>query len=164
MRIRATRLVRGLVSAALYSASGALLVLIVGFVAYMASRPDLDLWHLVDLDREFTAHSEAQTLTDYLALEEQLFAQLDEQVYNKIPPEQRRQLNRYNRGSLSDPARWSPNWNRSFVLAAEAPKAAVLLLHGMSDSPYSLRNLGSTPPAHWYWAYVCPGMAQRRRD
>ncbi len=37
---------------------------------------------------------------------------------------------------------WSPNWNRSFELPVDAAKAGVLLLHGMSDSPYSLRHLG----------------------
>jgi alpha-beta hydrolase superfamily lysophospholipase len=125
-----------------YSAVGALVVLIVVFVVYMNGRADLEVWHLAELDEEFTADAGVHTFTDYLALEERLFKQLDERVYAKIPDDQHRQINRYNRGSLSDPERWSPNWNRSFTLSAESPKAAVLLLHGMSDSPYSLRHLG----------------------
>lgn len=125
-----------------YSTVGALVVLIVVFVVYMNGRADLEVWHLAVLDEEFTADAGVHTFTEYLALEERLFKQLDERVYAKIADDQHRQINRYNRGSLSDPERWSPNWNRSFTLSAASPKAAVLLLHGMSDSPYSLRHLG----------------------
>ncbi|NJN48313.1 MAG: alpha/beta fold hydrolase, partial [Candidatus Competibacteraceae bacterium] len=50
-------------------------------------------------------------------------------------------INRYYRGSLADPERWTPNWNRSFELKVDSPKAGVLMLHGLSDSPYSLRSL-----------------------
>jgi alpha-beta hydrolase superfamily lysophospholipase len=142
MAFRFSRLARHVLVALTYSTIGSLVVLVIVFIAYMENRPDLDLWHFAELDEEFTADSQVATFANYLALENRLFAQLDEQVYAKIPPEQRRLINRYNRGSLSDPERWSPNWNRSFELAAERPKAGVLLLHGMSDSPYSLRNLG----------------------
>jgi alpha-beta hydrolase superfamily lysophospholipase len=135
-------LVRRIVLAATYGAAGALVVLIIGFLAYMDSRPDLSVWHLAELDEEFTAASGVETFRDYLELEERLFAQLDEQVYAEIPEDVRRLINRYHSNSLSDPARWSPNWNRSFELLAEKPKAGVLLLHGMSDSPYSLHGLG----------------------
>ena len=125
-----------------YSTVGALVVLVTVFVVYLNGRADLQVWHLAELDEEFTADSGVETFTDYLALEERLFSQLDELVYAKIKPDQQQTINRYNRGSLSDPERWSPNWNRSFTLNAESPKAAILLLHGMSDSPYSLRHLG----------------------
>ncbi|MEA3301666.1 MAG: alpha/beta hydrolase [Pseudomonadota bacterium] len=125
-----------------YSAFGALLVLVIGLIVYMNNRADLNVWHLADLDEEFTVDSEVETFEEYLSLEDRLFKQLDELVYAKIAPEQRYAINRYNRGSLTDPEGLSPNWNRSFVLPKDDPKAAVLLLHGMSDSPYSLRNLG----------------------
>ena len=135
MQLRIGRLLWRLLRASAYSAAGALVVLVVVFIAYMERRPDLSVWHLAQLDEEFTAASGVATFADYLALEQRLFAQLDAQVYAKIPDDERRLINRYNRDSLSDPARWSPNWNRSFELPAETPKAGVLLLHGMSDSP-----------------------------
>ncbi|TVQ94889.1 MAG: alpha/beta fold hydrolase [Chromatiaceae bacterium] len=53
-----------------------------------------------------------------------------------------RALLRYSPGSAADPRGRETNWNRSFELSAEAPLGSVLLLHGMSDSPYSLRALG----------------------
>ena len=135
-------LARWVVLAAVSSAVGAALVLLVVFIVYMNSRPDLNVWHLAELDEEYTEDSTVDSFTGYLALEERLFRQLDAQVYAKVPPEQRTQINRFNRGSLSDPQRWAMNWNRSFELTADPPRAGVLLLHGMSDSPYSLRRLG----------------------
>ena len=144
MRRQLLSLLRHTLKAVSYSTVGALVVLVTVFVVYLNGRADLQVWHLAELDEEFTANSGVQTFTDYLALEERLFSQLDELVYAKIKPDQQRAINRYNRGSLSDPERWSPNWNRSFTLSVESPKAAVLLLHGMSDSPYSLRHLGES--------------------
>jgi alpha-beta hydrolase superfamily lysophospholipase len=137
-----TTVARRLLEAAAYSAVGALVVLVGVFIVYMDRQPELDIWHTTVLDEEFTASSEVETFPDYLALEERLFAQLETEIYAKIPADEHRLINRYHRGSLSDPARWSPNWNRSFELAADQPKAGVLLLHGMSDSPYSLHSLG----------------------
>ena len=125
-----------------YGAIGASLVMIIGFVVYLDRRADLSVWHRADLDEEFTAGSEIKSFADYLALEEGLFRQLDDLVYAKVPPAQHSRINRYNRGSLSDPQNWKPNWNRSFELPAQSPGPGVLLLHGMSDSPYSLRQLG----------------------
>lgn len=142
MTFRLGRLIGRGIRAATYVAVGVVGILIVVFVVYLDRRTDLDVWHLADLNEEFTTASKVEGFEQYLALEERLFKQLDELVYEKIGPEDRDQINRYSRGSLSDPARWSPNWNRSFVLPAQSPRAGVLLLHGMSDSPYSLRHLG----------------------
>jgi len=133
-----------LIRALAYGLVGGFLVLIAVFIYYLESRPDLHVWHEEILDEEFQAGSPVQDLEAYLALEERLFAQLDAQVYDQIIPEQHQAVNRYHRGSLSDPSRWPTNWNRTYELDAEAPELGVLLLHGMSDSPYSLRALGQS--------------------
>jgi alpha-beta hydrolase superfamily lysophospholipase len=121
---------------------GAFVILIVVFVLYLEGRPDLHVWHLAELDEEFTVSSPVESFEAYLDLEERLFRQLDERVYGRIEPSDRYLVNRYFRGSKSDPDRWPSNLNHSFELAADDPRAGVLLLHGMSDSPYSLHNLG----------------------
>ena len=141
MRVRLTQFARSVIVAVAYSAVGAAVVLLVVFVVYMNGRPDLGVWHTADLDAEFTADSGIDSFTAYLALEQRLFEQLGELVYAKIPAPKRTQINRYHRGSLSDPQRWERNWNRSFELPSDSPGATVLLLHGMSDSPYSLRHI-----------------------
>ena len=142
MMSRLSGLARRVFLAAVYSTSGAVVVSLIVFVVYMNGRPDLAVWHLVDLDEEFSADSKIDSFAGYVALEERVFKQLDELVYAEISPTQRTQINRYHRGSLSDPRRWEPNWNRTFELRKRDPRVGVLLLHGMSDSPYSLRQLG----------------------
>ncbi|MCP3871191.1 MAG: alpha/beta fold hydrolase, partial [Gammaproteobacteria bacterium] len=137
------RILRGGIKATSYSLAGALVILVIVFVLYLENRPDLAVWHLADLDKEFTHSSETKSFKDYLLLEERLFAQLEEQVYTKIPANEKHLINRYHHGSLTDPTSQQTNWNRTFELPAEKPKAGVLLLHGMSDSPYSLRSLGN---------------------
>ena len=126
----------------LYGSAGVMLTLVVVFVLLMNNRADLSIWHLAELDEEFTVDSDVATFNDYLALEDRLFRQLDDEVYAKITDDQKGLINRFNKGSLSDPEKWPQNWNRSFEMPVSQPRAAVLLLHGMSDSPYSLRNLG----------------------
>ena len=142
MIFRLSRFVRSLLVALAYSAIGASAVLLIAGIVYLNQQADLEVWHLADLDAEFTEASGVTTFAAYLAREERLFQQLNEKVYARIAADERRQINRYHRNSLSDPARRSPNWNRSFVRRAASPKAGVLLLHGMSDSPYSLRAIG----------------------
>ena len=124
-----------------YGTIGVVLTLVVVFVNYLDGRADLSVWHHANLDQEFTADSPVASFEEYIALEDRLFAQLDELVYAKTGPVGDDRVNRYKRGSLSDPERWSPNWNRSYDMPVEAPGASVLLLHGLSDSPYSLRSL-----------------------
>jgi alpha-beta hydrolase superfamily lysophospholipase len=128
----------------LAAVAGCLLAAIASLVYFLDIRPDLSVWHLADLDEEFTARSGVTDFTQYLALEERLFQQLDELVYDEVPVGPENATNRYSRGSLADPGRWPVNWNRSFELQQEEPRAGILLLHGLSDSPYSMRELGET--------------------
>ncbi len=124
--------------------AGCLVVGLAVFVYLLDSRPDLSVWHLADLDEEFTRDSGIAEFGQYLALEDRLFAQLDKLVYDEVPVGPEHAINRYSRGSLADPGRWPVNWNRSFELGREQPQAGVVLLHGLSDSPYSMRALGQS--------------------
>ena len=135
------RLIKTIVKLLAAGVIGAFLVLLVGGVVFLEQRPDLKVWHEPLLDEEFTTNSDVASFTDYLALEDRLFAQLKSEIYDAVAPEDRTRINRYTQGSLSDPEIWPVNWNRSYELPAERPKAAVVLVHGMSDSPYSLRQM-----------------------
>jgi len=112
----------------------------------------LEPWHSERLSEEFTAADAGQvtSLQDYLELEDRLFAQLDEKVYAVTGSGASFELLRYSDGGAADPRQFSPDWNRSFELSAEAPVGGVLLLHGMSDSPYSLRAIGQALHARGY--------------
>ena len=51
-------------------------------------------------------------------------------------------VNRYFDGSPIYPGRFAQDWNRSYVLEPDGePVGAVVLLHGLTDSPYSLRHI-----------------------
>ncbi len=130
-----------ILKALLWWLAGAVAVLLVAAVWYLDQKPDLKVWHTAWLDAEFTSSNPAKTFDDYLALEDRLFRQLDELVYDRVDPEDRLAFNRYFRGSKTDSGSWSPDWNRSYVLSTERPSAGVLMIHGMSDSPYVLRAL-----------------------
>jgi len=113
---------------------------------FLRSGPAPAAWHEVQLADFTAAQADAvRTLGDYRALEDRLFADLQQQVYGAVLPADRFIINRYNSGSRSDPGIWPVNWNRTFQLAPSAggpPRGTVLLLHGLTDSPYSLRSIG----------------------
>ena len=110
-------------------------------------------WHTEKLDEEFTQDNseDVQSFEEYLQLENRLFKQLDDEVYAQTETGPEHKLDRYSSGSIADPRKQKPNWNRSFELASANPEGAVLLLHGMSDSPYSLRTLGQALNQRGYW-------------
>lgn len=122
---------------------GVIVTLLVVGVLYLNSGPELQAWHTAHLDEEFTTKSDVDDFAQYLKLEDRLFEQLDREVYDKADDSDRSAVNRYVRGSKSDPSNLDRNWNRSFELPSPNPTAGVLLLHGLSDSPYSLRQLGT---------------------
>ena len=131
--------------------SGVILGALGAGIVLVNQKPDLSAWHTAKLDEEFTRKSSLATFEDYLELENRLFEQVEEKIYSRISLQEKTPINRYHHGSLSDPGRWSTNWNRSFYWGAslertnssiEESKGAVLLIHGLTDSPYSLRTLG----------------------
>lgn len=112
---------------------------------------NLQDWHTTRLNHEFTAKDAdtVQTFADYQALEEQLIEEMVDEIYTSGGAEN--MLMRYSRGSAADPLTRTPNWNRSFELPVANPLGGVLLLHGMSDSPYSLRGIGEHLQQHGYY-------------
>ena len=139
---------------AVISLLGVLIVAVAGGIFYVKSLPKLSTWHTVQLKQEYTRHSDVHTFTEYLALEERLFKELDEKVYDKVLPDENNAINRYTRGSYSDPKRWPKNWNRSYELPVDDPKMGILLIHGMSDSPYSLHTQAEALQKKGVWVVV----------
>jgi alpha-beta hydrolase superfamily lysophospholipase len=122
------------------------------YAAYLRGLPDLKPWHTAHLEAELEAEDadRVKTLADYHALEERLFAQLTREVYDEVPAAERQVFNRYAAGSHADPTKLPVDWNRTFELKTASARGGVLLLHGMSDSPYSLRALGEHLHARGY--------------
>jgi esterase/lipase len=141
---------------ALFVAYGALCVvatLVAVYLHFLQSQPDLRPWHTAKLDAEFRAADAAtvRTLDDYRRLEDRLFAQLQERVYGKVDDADRRAINRYSPGSLSDPTPHKPDWNRTFELPVDSPRGGAVLLHGLTDAPYTMRAIALRLHARGYW-------------
>jgi alpha-beta hydrolase superfamily lysophospholipase len=87
----------------------------------------------------------------YLSLEDKLFEELEKEVINKTSESSNEVFNRYVKGSRSYSGRFARNWNRSYELPVEKPRGGVLLLHGLTDSPYSLHNIAELFKKEGFW-------------
>ena len=116
-------------------------------VKAMAARngPDLKWWHSEEISSEFDISEvpAINTLDQYLAKEEVVFHELQTLVDSNASPQKRNHLNRYRTGNDSYPDKSGRNLNRSSQKRPAAIVGGVLLLHGMTDSPYSLRHLAA---------------------
>ncbi|MCF6314049.1 MAG: alpha/beta fold hydrolase [Verrucomicrobiales bacterium] len=130
--------------ALVYGLPGSLIVLIGGYMYLLNARPDLSIWHEAKLEGEFTAkkHGGMEGLQAYRALEDGLFEQLEAEVYQHADAKNQSPLNRYYPESRMDPRQYPKNWNRSSELVPDKARAGIVLLHGLSDSPYSLKRVG----------------------
>ncbi|MBW2632624.1 MAG: alpha/beta hydrolase [Deltaproteobacteria bacterium] len=107
------------------------------------SMPDLELWHTVELESEFRAKDadSINTFEAYQNLENRLFEELERKVIAGTANTPTNRLSRYNPEGLNNAIRFSHHWNRSYELIPPDIKGSALLLHGLTDSPYSLRKV-----------------------
>jgi alpha-beta hydrolase superfamily lysophospholipase len=104
--------------------------------------PPLQPWHTFVPSEMHAAELDAADWTRYLAQEQAVFDSVQANVTRKLDPDARVPYNRYFEGSPVYPWRFAQDWNRSYVIEpASAPRGAVVLLHGLTDSPYSLRHV-----------------------
>lgn len=102
----------------------------------------LQSWHtFVPKELDAEAIDEADWST-WLAAEDRVMAEVRSKVTDQLEPEDRIAANRYFAGSPVYPPSLARDWNRSYVLLPEGPpKGAAVFLHGLTDSPYSLRHI-----------------------
>lgn len=113
--------------------------LIVGNGFLSRHRFELKPWHQNAPVSEFRAEDGEQisTLEDYLNLEQRLIAEISKYHGDK---EEASKFMRY--GKTPEQLEiLGRNWNWTFELVPEKPRGGVLLLHGLTDSPYSMRKL-----------------------
>ncbi|WP_292533986.1 carboxylesterase [Methylocystis sp.] len=104
----------------------------------------LDVWHTYVPHELSEKEIDAADWEAYLEAEEKIFDSLRVNVSQQLTPEEKVPFNRYFEGSPVYPRHFSQDWNRSYLLQpAGPPVGAVVLLHGLTDSPYSLRHIAS---------------------
>lgn len=119
------------------------LVTVIGIRLYdIQQSPPLAVWHTYVPDELDTEELERSSWQDYLAREEKIFTLLRQHVSQNLEPEDRVDSNRYFSGAAVYPEHFAHDWNRSYLLEPTGKPAGVaVLLHGLTDSPYSLRHI-----------------------
>ena len=124
-------------------------------------------WHTY-APHELTAQELAKTSwDDYLAAERKIFESVRANVTQKLDPEDQVPANRYFEGSPIYPGHFATDWNRSYILEPEGtPVGAVVFLHGLTDSPYSLRHVARLYQSHGFVSVAIrlPGHGTHWRD
>ncbi|MFW7214042.1 alpha/beta hydrolase [Enterobacter sp. BNK-22] len=135
---------------------GIVLVVLLAVRVYLSQQgPELHLWHTWRADEMSVRELDNADFAGYLAREKAIFTDLDNAVTAKTAGEEQTPLNRYYRQSMVWPGQFAPDANRSFVLMpAGKPRGAVVLLHGLTDSPYSVRRLAVNYQQHGFVAVV----------
>jgi alpha-beta hydrolase superfamily lysophospholipase len=131
-------------------------VLFMGLRAWESQRGlPLEIWHTY-IPTELTADElDEADWPRYLAAEQRIFDDLQVEVTQKLPPEERVPVNRYFEGSPVYPGHFRDDWNRSHVLEpGGAPEGAAVLLHGLTDAPYSQRHVGELYRDHGFVAII----------
>lgn len=125
---------------------------VVGFTAQAWwLHPDLSPWHTARLVNEIKAGATApRTFADYIAQEERLFAELRRTLYDTQPDVHATDLERYRAGSLAARIALDTQGNRTHELGHTAPRGAAVMLHGLSDAPYSLEAVGRVLHEHGF--------------
>lgn len=123
-----------------------LLVLLVMFLVirgYQSEQgPPLHRWHTWSADEMSVDEIDRASFADYLTREAAIFHDMKLNVTDQLSDDEKTALNRFNAQSPFYPARFDTDWNRSYILEPEGKaKGAVVLLHGLTDSPYSMRYL-----------------------
>ncbi|WGF90469.1 alpha/beta hydrolase [Marinivivus vitaminiproducens] len=119
-------------------------VVLLGVRAWDSQRgAPLDVWHEYVPAELSAADLDTADWADWQDAEARVFAEVETAVTQALDPEDRVADNRYFSGSPVHPAGFARDWNRSYVdMPDGAIRGAVVLLHGLTDSPYSLRHVG----------------------
>ena len=118
--------------------------------------PPLEPWHTFVPVELRADELDAADWSRYLAQEQAIFDSVQQNVTRKLGADERVPYNRYFEGSPVYPPKFAQDWNRSYVIEpATAPRGAVVLLHGLTDSPYSLRHIARRYAEHGYIAIGC---------
>lgn len=120
------------------------LVLLGNAVRVSLLLPDLRAWHTIILAEEFRhgMANQPQTLEEYLDLEDRLFAELRQRIYDSPSARDPVGTGRYHPSSAAARHALETPYNRTFILRppdGQPLRGGALLLHGLTDSPYSQR-------------------------
>ena len=126
-----------------------LVLLVVAVAAIVALRawdsqrgPPLEPWHTYVPHDLHAAEIDRTDWSSYLKHEDEIFRDVRREVVDRIDEAARVPGNRYFAGGPIYPGNFKQDFNRSYTLEPDGPPVgAVVLLHGLTDTPYSLRHI-----------------------
>jgi alpha-beta hydrolase superfamily lysophospholipase len=129
------------------------IVLVFAMQARM-SLPDLKAWHRIEL-RELSADDPPASFAEYRALEERLFADIRARIIENPADADTLAVGRYTPGTRAAQLAFDTPYNRSVELMPPGePVGAAVLVHGLTDSPYSMRPLGEILRSQGYYVIL----------
>ena len=128
-------------------------VVVGGAVGARNRLPDLQPWHRHAPPSEVRAadFDERFTLADYLERERRVFDEVRTEVEDVLPPAGDT-VNRYLRTSRSSPSRLDRDYNRTFEVEPENLRGGALLMHGLTDAPYSMKAIAEQLRSAGYYS------------
>jgi alpha-beta hydrolase superfamily lysophospholipase len=138
-------------------AAGVLATVVLAFAIQARVRlPELRAWHRLTLKEEFRAGASGApaSFDEYRRLEDRLFSELRRRLLDDPKAADTYALSRYRPGSVPARLALDTPYNRSYELAPAAPRGGVLLVHGLSDSPYAMRSIAQTFFDEGYYVLV----------
>lgn len=113
----------------------------------------LEAWHRYVPQELSVRELDQADWAGYLKAEAGIFDRLRTELTQQLDEEEKVPVNRYFEGSPIYPGKFEQDWNRSYLLEPEgAPAGAVVFLHGLTDSPYSLRHIARRYRDHGFVA------------
>ncbi|HET9703719.1 MAG TPA: alpha/beta hydrolase [Vicinamibacterales bacterium] len=125
-----------------------------GAASSVSRLPDLQPWHhlVTALELRAAEIGSTATLDEYLQREDAVFREVRERVEAPVTAGADPVIpNRYVTGSRSHWSRLGKDWNRTQILDTPEPRGGALLVHGLTDSPYSMRALADRLNARGYY-------------
>jgi len=127
-------------------------VVIGGAVDARRRLPDLESWHRYVPADATASDLESAGLAAYLRREDALFRDVRDRIERNSAGSATPPANRYDSRSRSNPSRAGFDGNRTYEIVPSGQiVGGALLIHGLTDSPYSMRAIGETLKAGGYY-------------
>lgn len=122
------------------------LAIMLGFTWFAVSMlPPLQPWHTERLSGEFKAYKDSHLdFNGYLRREQQLFDNMDAEIATWDKQNEAYIYSRYNQAGMFNQLAEGAPFNRSYRLLAAKPVGHALMIHGLTDSPYSMKAMAET--------------------
>ncbi len=108
----------------------------------LSALPELQPWHRLVPQELDVSELEEGDWQAYLAAEAAVFEHLQRELIEPVTASGQAPYSRYASDSPVYPGNLPRDWNRSFILQPSgSARGVVVLLHGLTDSPYSARHI-----------------------